>query len=33
MLTDVRPEQPENAKSPIEVTEEGMLTDVRPEQQ
>ena len=32
MITEVRPEQPEKASSPIEVTELGMVTEVRPEQ-
>jgi hypothetical protein len=32
MVTEVRPEQPENADSPILVTVLGMVTEVRPEQ-
>jgi hypothetical protein len=31
MVTDVSPEQPQNAALPIEVTEFGMVTDVSPE--
>jgi hypothetical protein len=30
MVTDVKPLQPENAFSPIEVTLDGMVTDVKP---
>ena len=33
MVTDVKPEQPENAEEPIEVAEFGIVTDVKPEQQ
>jgi hypothetical protein len=32
MVTEVRPEQPENAEFPILVTLLGMVTEVRPEQ-
>ena len=32
MVTEVSPEQPEKANSPIEVTELGMDTEVSPEQ-
>src|SRR5574344_2598393 len=32
MLTDAKPEQPENALVPMLVTPSGMLTDVKPEQ-
>ena len=32
MVIEVKPEQPEKAELPIEVTELGMVTDVRPEQ-
>ena len=32
MVTEVRPEQPEKALSPILVTELGMVREVRPEQ-
>ena len=32
MATDVREEQPLNAHSPIDVTDDGMVTDVREEQ-
>ena len=33
MVTEVRPEQPENAYVPMLVTELGMVTEVRPEQE
>ena len=32
MVTEVRPEQPSNAKFSMLVTEVGMVTEVRPEQ-
>ena len=32
IFTEVRPEQPEKAELPMEVTLEGMVTEVRPEQ-
>ena len=32
MVTEVKPEQPSNALSPIEVTEAGIIIEVRPEQ-
>ena len=32
MVTEDKPEQPENALSPMLVTLEGMVTEVKPEQ-